>query len=643
MNSRKALFLGAASVTILLTSTPVLAGPALQAAVLPSSRSTTINTPVTIFASMINGGDSIARGCSIGLRNANLPLSFAYQAMEADNATPATTADTPVDVAAGASQAFVLTFNANAPMTAGPVRLTYSCADDAGTNVEAPVIDGVNALQFSASATPSPDVLTIAQSPSGDGYIRIPTVGGAEAMAISAVNIGSGTNGNAERADLIAMPDTGGVALPINLFVCETDNQGACLATPSTFVHTRVGASASTYTVFANADADAGIADFPDLSRVYLRFYEETAPQSDQRGDGRGATGLAVTAPSPARASSSNGPEGIWEARFNSSNGSYHEGLFFVSSSGDMNAIIYGDNDRENGNDHNGNDNGGNDNGGNGDGGNGDGGNGDGGNGDGGNGDGGNGDGGNGDGGNGDGGNGDGGNGDGGDGDGGDGDGGDGGGSNDQPESAGGSNERSAGTATLLSGNINTDGAGNWSADTQALDLGGTSGSVSYQLGGSWAAHSSMNGTYVPGTGATVAAIGNGSIRAAYSRDYDRNTVLADLRGNFDFYDGRTDIGDLAVSSDGAFSGVYSAPGSTQSCTVSGSFAADGANTNLYSVTVSLQSCDAAGNYNGAATLRSEDDDRSSVVNPILGVAMSADNAKGLVLDLFPQGRRRDN
>ncbi len=709
MVSRKVLLLSAASLSVMCTSTMALAGPALQAAVLPSSRSTSIDTPVTIFASMINGGDSIARSCGISLRRAGLPVDISYQAMQGDNATPAASADTPVDIEAGAAQAFVVTFTANAPVAAGTLRLTYACSDDAGAQVEAPVVDGVNALSFSASATPSPDVLTIAQSPSGDGYIRIPTAGGAEAMAISAVNIGVGTNGKAEEADLIAMPDTGGVALPINLFVCETNAvTGACLDTPSTFVHTKIGAAPKSYTVFANADAEAGIPDFPDLSRVYLRFYEEDSAQSSVRGQGRGASGLAVTAPSAAASSPSSStlPEGVWEARFNSGNGSYHEGLLFVSSTGSVNAIVYSDSDNDrnrNGNDRNGNNdcNGGDDNGrndndhngtGNNDSNSGDD---------------------NGRNGNDNDHNGNGDNQcDGGDNNGrngndndhngtGDNDrnGGDDNGrngndndhngtgnndsnsgddngrngndndhngtgdndrnggddndrnGNDNDHNGTGDNDRNGGddngrrgsSATLLSGTISTDGSDGWTASTAVLDLAGNTGGVSYQLGGNWEAKSFTTGTYVPATSASAASIGNGSLRAAFSRDYDRVTSVATLGGSFDFYDGRKDVGNLTVSSNGDFSGTYSVPGSTQTCNVSGGFTSTNVSTNLYEVTLSLQNCSAAGSYNGMATLRAEDDDRSSAVNPILGMAMTADNNSGIVLDLFPKGHVRDD
>ncbi|PHS28448.1 MAG: hypothetical protein COA84_01290 [Robiginitomaculum sp.] len=654
---------------------------------------------------MINSGDSIARSCSISLRKAGQPINISYRAMEADNATAAAATDTPVDIAPGAAQAFVLSFTASAPVPAGTLRLTYACSDDAGAKVEAPVVDGVNALSFSASATPSPDVVTNAQSRSVDGYVRILTSGGAEAMAISAVNIGAGTNGKAEEADLIAMPDTGNVALPASLFVCETEpTTGACLSDPAPFIHTKVGATLKTYTVFANADPEAGIPEFPDLSRVYLRFYEESAPLSDERGEGRGATGMALTAPAPASSDgqTSSLPEGIWEARFNSTNGGYNEGLLFISAAGALNAIIYsdgngnhdgggegdnnnagnnnngdasGDNgssDNHNGNGDSNNDgNDSNDDNGSGDNGNGSGDNGDG-SGDNGNGSGdndGDGDGSGDNDGDGDGnGSGDNGNGSGdndGDGDGsgdndGDGDGngsgdngngsgdndgdGDGNGSGDNDNDDDGNNsENRAASATLFAGTISTDGSGGWTANAKVLDLSNTVGGVAYQLGGNWDAKSSLTGTYVPSTGSTTASIGTGSLRAAFSRDYDRSTVIADLGGSFDFYDGNTDIGDLTVSSAGTFSGTYAFPGSAQVCNVSGDFTSSGASANLYSVTVSLQNCASAGSYSGQATLRVEDDNRSSTVNPIQGMAMTADSNRGMVLDLFPKGHVRSN
>ena len=646
MTTRKAFYLSAASLAVLSLSAPALAGPALQAAMLPTSRSTSINRPVTVFASMINGGDATAKACSISLRNSALPLTLSYQPMQADNVTPAGAPDTPFDLAPGAAQALVLPFTPSAPVPAGSVRLKYSCSDAAGNAVAAPVVDGVNALAFSASATEAPDVVTIAQTRTGDGYIRIPSAGGAEAMAVSAVNIGAANNGNASDADLIAMPDTGNAALPVTLFVCETDAAtGACLSNPAPFVHTRLGSTPKTYTVFANADPDAGIPDFPDISRVYLRFYETTSPTVDVRGEGRGATGLAVTAPAPASAASQSSalPEGIWEARFNGAGGAYREGLLFISASGGLHGIVYGDPDGEHANndnghgDHNGdandNDNDGDGNGdtdndgdANNDNGHGDH--------------------------NGDAndndndadGNGDNDN----DGDGHD-DNGDGDGHHDQggdgPEQSGDSSARRFASASLLSGSISTDAANNWSASATVLDLGNGAGGISYQLGGTYNARNRLTGTYVPATASSVSAIGNGSLRAAFSRDYDRTVALSSLGGSFDFYNGRTDIGDLTVGSDGHFSGVYTAPGAAQACNVSGDFSSSSAQANLFTVRISLSNCAAAGSYSGAATVRREDDDQSRAVNPIIGMAMTDAGDAGLILDLFPKGQRprRDN
>ncbi len=617
MLNRKAFYLSAVSLAVLSVSAPALAGPAVQAAMLPSSRSTSINRPVTVFASMINGGNAVAHSCSIALRNSALPISLSYQPMQADNVTPSGPADTPFDLAPGASQALVLTFNATAPVPATSVRLSYSCADGAGNAVTAPVVDGVNALDFSASATEAPDVVTIAQTRTGDGYIHIPEAGGAEAMAVSAVNIGAVNNGNTDGADLIAMPDTGSAALPVNLFVCETDAAtGACLSNPAPFVHTRLGSTPKTYSVFANADPDAGIPNFPDISRVYLRFYETTAPTVDVRGERRGATGLAITAPAPASATASQSsslPEGIWEARFNGAGGRYQEGLLFISAAGDLNGIIYGDRDGEHANDHgngdhngdaNDNDNDGDRNGDT-------------------------------------------------DGDGDANNGGDNGGDNgdghdqggDGPQQAGDSSALRFANASLLKGSISTGNAQSWSASAKVLDLGQGTGGVSYQLGGNFDVHNQLSGTYVPATASSVSVIGNGSLRAAFSRDYDRAVTLASLGGNYDFYSGRTDIGDLTVSSDGTFSGVYTAPGATQVCNVSGNFGRTQGQGNLFTVRISLSNCTIAGSYSGAATLRREDDDRSRAVNPILGMAMTDAGDAGFILDVFPKGRRphRDN
>ena len=104
---------------------PVSTSP-LVAAVLPSSRSVQVGNTATAFATMINSGSLAASGCAI-VPVTTVPASFVYQTT--DPATNALTGlpNTPVSIAAGASQSFVIAFTPNAPFVPTTVALGFAC------------------------------------------------------------------------------------------------------------------------------------------------------------------------------------------------------------------------------------------------------------------------------------------------------------------------------------------------------------------------------------------------------------------------------------------------------------------------------------------------------------------------------------
>jgi hypothetical protein len=125
-------------------------GGGLVAAVLPSSRSVEVGgTPATAFATIINSGSSAATGCAI-VPVTSVPASFLYQ-----TTNPATNAltgspNTPVAIAAGGSQSFLIAFTPNAPFVPTVVMLGFDCV---GIDA-APSYAGVDTLLLSASTTP---------------------------------------------------------------------------------------------------------------------------------------------------------------------------------------------------------------------------------------------------------------------------------------------------------------------------------------------------------------------------------------------------------------------------------------------------------------------------------------------------------
>jgi hypothetical protein len=186
----------------------------LVSAVLPSSRSVEVGNRATAFATIINSGSATATGCQIAPVT-SVPASFVYQ-----TTNPATNAltgspNTPVSIAAGRGQSFVIAFTPNAPFVPTTVALGFDCA---GIDA-APSDTGLNTLLYSASATPVPDVVTLAATAQNDGILHITGTSGSNAFAVASVNVGSSRvdhrHGEHRRGDIAAehqpLPDQSAV------------------------------------------------------------------------------------------------------------------------------------------------------------------------------------------------------------------------------------------------------------------------------------------------------------------------------------------------------------------------------------------------------------------------------------------------
>ena len=124
-----------------------------------------------------------------------------------------------------------------------------------------------------------PDTIALMATISGDGVVRIPGSGGLQLFAIGSANVGvTGT--------IVVSADTGGVALPLTLMVCETNSgTGACLAPPTpTVTVSYPGGTTKSFAFFAQASGS--IAFDPANNRVFARL--------KQAGVLRGATSAAV-------------------------------------------------------------------------------------------------------------------------------------------------------------------------------------------------------------------------------------------------------------------------------------------------------------------------------------------------------------
>ena len=250
-------------------------GSPLVAAVLPSSRSVEVGNTATAFATIINSGSTTASGCAI-VPVTSVPASFVYQ-----TTNPATNAltgspNTPVSIAAGAAQSFVIALTPNAPVVPTEVALGFDCA---GVNA-ATSNTGLNTLLLSGSATPVPDIVALAATAQNDGILHITGTSGSNAFAVATVNVGAS-------ASITATASTGAATLPLAISLCQTNPMsGQCISSIGPSVTTTINANATpTFAIFATASASVPFV--PQTNRIFVAF-------SDASGTVRGSTSVAV-------------------------------------------------------------------------------------------------------------------------------------------------------------------------------------------------------------------------------------------------------------------------------------------------------------------------------------------------------------
>jgi hypothetical protein len=254
---------------------PFVAEAQLAAAVLPASRSVQVGTAATAFATIINAGSATATGCSLASAT-SVPATFTFQTTNPATNQVTGTANTPVDIPAGASQSFVFALTPTAPFTSTDVALTFACSNAPA----APSNSGLNTLLLSSSTTPTPDVVALAATLDTDGIVKIPGTTGTGVFAVATVNVGA-TGG------ITASADTGTATLPVALTLCQTDQTtGACLGPAGATVATTINAGATpTFGVFVTGSGDVPFS--PAANRIVVRF-------RDAGGEVRGATSVAV-------------------------------------------------------------------------------------------------------------------------------------------------------------------------------------------------------------------------------------------------------------------------------------------------------------------------------------------------------------
>jgi hypothetical protein len=252
-----------------------VAGASLVAAVLPTSRTVTVGTAATVFATMINLGPDDGLACAVS-PGASLPATFSYQPTDPATNQVVGVANTPMPVAAGATQSLLLSLTPNSPVA--PIELTFvfKCTN----SPPAPSNSGLNTLVFAASAAPAPDAVALAATVENTGIVDIPGVAGTGVFSVASINVGA-------EGVLTVSADTGSVVLPVAVTLCQTDpRSGACVSAVQTRIPTKLEAGATpTFAVFVQG---TGIVPFdPANHRVFVRF-------RDDAGVTRGATSVAL-------------------------------------------------------------------------------------------------------------------------------------------------------------------------------------------------------------------------------------------------------------------------------------------------------------------------------------------------------------
>jgi hypothetical protein len=200
--------------TLNLSALPLPPPPQLTAAILPSGRSVQLGKPATAFATIINAGVTTATGCSI-TPNTLIPATFQYAPTDPATNLPAGPANSPVDIAAGGAQTFVIAFTPHAEFGNTQVELRFACAQ----GETAALLRGVNTFNLSASTAPVADVIAVSATTTNDGIVSIPA-GGAGAFVVAFSNIGEG------RLFFVAVTSHGS-PLP-GATVCLFSPTGAC-------------------------------------------------------------------------------------------------------------------------------------------------------------------------------------------------------------------------------------------------------------------------------------------------------------------------------------------------------------------------------------------------------------------------------
>jgi len=150
----------------------------LVSAVVPTSRTAVVGSPVTVLMSVINAGSTTAHGVSI-TQASSLPVTIIYQ--QWNGVTFIGTPNTPVDLPTGGTANFVLAITPSSAFSTIPLTFTVAGSDTGGA---APIWP-VNTLTMRATTAAAPDIIMMSTDYNVQAGVNTPT-----AFAIATTNVG---------------------------------------------------------------------------------------------------------------------------------------------------------------------------------------------------------------------------------------------------------------------------------------------------------------------------------------------------------------------------------------------------------------------------------------------------------------------
>ena len=162
----------------------------------------------------------------------SIPPQPAIQTLGSGFVGPTGTQNTPVPIAGnGGSQSFLLSFSSylSQPFAETGLQLSFGCSQGPNptTISYAAIVPGVDTVDLSMSATPVPDIIALAATPTGNGVVEIPS-GGSAANAAPTFSIFAQASG--------AMPFAPATS---RLFVRFVDSSGGTHGSTSVAVDTK--------------------------------------------------------------------------------------------------------------------------------------------------------------------------------------------------------------------------------------------------------------------------------------------------------------------------------------------------------------------------------------------------------------------